>query len=67
MRQATNSPVLAMAMPNAFFPLKSLRSHNPSNRRVRTRMHGGVGGRNREIPSIPIDVLLLPDPSRCIP
>ena len=44
------SPALTMAMPIAFFsslglhPSPNRRSHNPSNRRIRTRMYGGVGG-----------------------
>jgi len=44
------SPALTMAMPIAFFsslglhPSPNRRSHNPPNRRIRTRMYGGVGG-----------------------
>jgi RNA-directed DNA polymerase len=47
----SNSPALAIALPNAFFSvslkLPSLAPHaslNPSNRRIRTRMYGGAGG-----------------------
>jgi len=32
---------------------------NPANRRIRTRMYGGVGGRSREAPPIPIATILL--------
>jgi RNA-directed DNA polymerase len=44
------SPALTMAMPIAFFsslglhPSPNRRSHNPPNRRIRTRTYGGVGG-----------------------
>jgi RNA-directed DNA polymerase len=46
----SNSPALAIAFPNATFVALGLpslvpnQSINPPNRRVRTRMHGGVGG-----------------------
>jgi RNA-directed DNA polymerase len=45
-----NSPALNIAMPVDFFGSLGLASvaarkpHNPSNRRIRTRMYGGVGG-----------------------
>ena len=45
------SPALCIAFPNAFFTslrlpsLVPIRPHNPPNRRIRTRMSGGVGGR----------------------
>jgi RNA-directed DNA polymerase len=45
------SPALAIAFPNAFFTslrlpsLVAKRPLNPPNRRIRTRMSGGVGGR----------------------
>jgi RNA-directed DNA polymerase len=45
-----NSPALTIAMPNRFFASLGLASvgarhpHNPSNRRIRTRTSGGVGG-----------------------
>ncbi|WLA46260.1 group II intron maturase-specific domain-containing protein [Bradyrhizobium elkanii] len=45
-----NSPALTIAMPIAFFsslawlPSRRCRPHNPLNRRIRTRMSGGVGG-----------------------
>jgi hypothetical protein len=32
---------------------------NPVNRRIRTRMYGGVGGRSREAPPIPIVGVML--------
>ena len=44
------SPALTMAMPIAYFsslglhPSPNRRSHNPPNRRIRTRTYGGVGG-----------------------
>ena len=44
------SPALTRAMPIAFFsslglhPSPNRRSHNPPNRRIRTRTYGGVGG-----------------------
>jgi RNA-directed DNA polymerase len=46
----SNSPALALAFPNAFLAALGLpflaprQPHNPPNRRVRTRTHGGVGG-----------------------
>jgi RNA-directed DNA polymerase len=46
----SNSPALAIAMPNAFMrslglaPLIPAAPLSPSNRRIRTRMYGGVGG-----------------------
>ncbi|KAB2936837.1 MAG: group II intron reverse transcriptase/maturase [Hyphomicrobiales bacterium] len=46
----SNSPALTIALPNAFLGslgLPSLapnKAANPSNRRIRTRMYGGVGG-----------------------
>jgi RNA-directed DNA polymerase len=46
----SNSPALTIALPNAFFrslglpSLKPSPSLNPSNRRIRTRTYGGVGG-----------------------
>ena len=45
----SNSPTLSYALPNAFFARLGLASAMlsrliPSNRRVRTRVHGGVGG-----------------------
>jgi RNA-directed DNA polymerase len=46
----SNSPALGIAFPNAFFAALGLpslvprKSHNPPNRRIRTRTYGGVGG-----------------------
>jgi hypothetical protein len=46
----SNSPALTIAMPNAFMrslglaPLIPAVPLNPSNRCIRTRMYGGVGG-----------------------
>jgi RNA-directed DNA polymerase len=46
----SNSPALAIALPNVFFAslglasVAALPSINPANRRMRTRMYGGVGG-----------------------
>jgi len=48
-----NSPALAMALPNAYFaslglpPLVVTEPLNPPNRRMRTRMSGGVAGARR--------------------
>ena len=47
-----NSPALSIALPNAYFDslgiprltVKPIRLLNPPNRRMRTRMSGGVGG-----------------------
>jgi len=45
-----NSPALNFALPNAYFvqlglpPMGVRGSHNPPNRRMRTRMYGGVAG-----------------------
>ena len=57
----SNSPALTIALPNAFLVslgLASLaikRQLNPSNRRIRTRTYGGVGGEEpRGSPPIPI-------------
>jgi RNA-directed DNA polymerase len=46
----SNSPALAIALPNAFLrslnlpSLATVKRPNPPNRRMRTRMYGGVGG-----------------------
>ena len=56
-----NSPALAFALPNAYFDSLGIprlavgQSLNQPNRRMRTRMYGGVGGEEpRGFPPIPI-------------
>src|SRR5208337_3679027 len=54
-RSPPRCPTTTSARPSASLPSRPPRPHNQPNRRVRTRMHGGVGGEGpRGSPLIPM-------------